>query len=46
VVATGANITVTLQDNGGIANGGHDTLTQMFKITVRPYQIFLPSVRR
>ncbi len=41
-----ANVTVTLQDNGGTSNGGHDSLTQMFKITVKPYQIFLPSIQR
>jgi len=30
-----ANITVTLQDNGGIANGGADTIVRNFSITVQ-----------
>ncbi len=29
-----ANITVTVQDSGGTANGGHDTTTTQFKVTV------------
>jgi hypothetical protein len=29
-----AHVTVTVKDNGGTANGGHDTTTTMFMITV------------
>lgn len=31
-----ATITVTLTDNGGTENGGHDTFTRAFKVTVNP----------
>jgi hypothetical protein len=31
-----ANITVTVTDNGGTANGGVDTATRTFKVTVAP----------
>jgi hypothetical protein len=42
-----ATITVTLKDNGGTANGGVDTSApQTFVITVQPYRLFLPVVRR
>jgi uncharacterized delta-60 repeat protein len=42
-----ATITATLQDNGGTANGGADTSApQTFKITIQPYQVFLPLVVR
>ena len=31
-----ATITVTVMDNGGTANGGHDTITQTFTVAVLP----------
>ncbi len=31
-----ANVTVTVKDNGGIANGGIDVLTRTFKLSVDP----------
>ncbi|MES2788492.1 MAG: cadherin domain-containing protein [Planctomycetota bacterium] len=31
-----ANITVTMKDNGGAANGGFDTIVKTFKITILP----------
>ena len=31
-----ATITVTVMDNGGTANGGHDTFSQTFMVTVLP----------
>ncbi|MBI5563772.1 MAG: hypothetical protein HY870_02680 [Chloroflexi bacterium] len=40
-------MTVTLKDNGGTANGGVDTsASQIFVITIKPYQIMLPLVQR
>ena len=42
-----ATITATLQDNGGTTNGGVDvSALQTFVITVTPYQLYLPLVRR
>jgi len=42
-----ATVTVTLQDDGGTANGGIDMSTaQTFVITVQPYHLFLPVLRR
>ena len=38
--STAATITVTVKDNGGTANGGNDTFTRTFNITVNP----LPAV--
>src|SRR5207237_346559 len=31
-----AKITVTVMDDAGVANGGHDTITRTFNITVTP----------
>jgi hypothetical protein len=42
--STLATITVTVKDNGGTANGGNDTFTQTFNITVNPLpDIFIGS---
>ncbi|MFN8595074.1 MAG: Ig-like domain-containing protein [Anaerolineae bacterium] len=42
-----ATITATLQDNGGTANGGiNSSAPQTFVITVTPYQLYLPLIRR
>nr|MBP7688612.1 tandem-95 repeat protein [Thermoflexales bacterium] len=42
-----ATVTVTLQDNGGTANGGVDTSApQAFVIVVQPYRLFLPLISR
>ena len=42
-----ATVTVRLKDDGGTVNGGIDTSApQTFMITIKPYQILLPLVRR